>query len=233
MTTSKPTCLVPECEQLSRKRGYCDMHYQRLMKYGDVNAVKRPRRYPEGTICEGADCDRPAVKRHLCEKHYYRLLKHGDTSVSLNGRTLYRYPEGETCSVEGCKCTGPYRKGLCEMHYARKQRTGTVHTTRRAAGEGYYKDGYLVKQMMVDGKKRSIAEHRLVMEEHLGRKLLPTENVHHINGIRDDNRLENLELWSSSQPPGQRIPDKIAWAIELLELYAPDALSHQPYQLRI
>lgn len=59
----------------------------------------------------------------------------------------------------------------------------------------------------------------MVMEAHLGRALLPEETVHHKNGVRHDNRLENLELWSSSHPPGQRVEDRVAWAREILALY--------------
>lgn len=62
-------------------------------------------------------------------------------------------------------------------------------------------------------------QHRKVMQELLGRALLPTENVHHKNGVRTDNRPENLELWSRSQPAGQRVQDKVAWAREMLALY--------------
>ena len=62
-----------------------------------------------------------------------------------------------------------------------------------------------------------IKEHTYVMCQHLGRELLSTENVHHINGNRIDNNIENLELWDTSQPKGQRIIDKINFYKSFLE----------------
>lgn len=63
------------------------------------------------------------------------------------------------------------------------------------------------------------------MEEVLGRLLASDENVHHINGDRKDNRPENLELWSTRQPPGQRVDDKVKWAAEILQRYALELLA--------
>jgi hypothetical protein len=70
------------------------------------------------------------------------------------------------------------------------------------------------------GKGQYVFEHILVMERILGRYLLPTESVHHRNGVRDDNRPENLELWTRPQPTGIRVSDAIVWAQEILARYA-------------
>lgn len=64
-----------------------------------------------------------------------------------------------------------------------------------------------------------VGEHIVIMSAHLDRPLYKDETVHHKNGVRDDNQIENLELWSSSHPPGQRVKDKVEWAHAILERY--------------
>lgn len=70
-----------------------------------------------------------------------------------------------------------------------------------------------------------VYEHTAVMALLISRPLRDAENVHHKNGVRDDNRPENLELWEKKQPYGQRVEDKVTEAIRVLRLYRPEALA--------
>lgn len=98
--------------------------------------------------------------------------------------------------------------------------------SRRGDKSPSWKGGYKNKKGYVVITENGISkfQHRIVMEQKLGRNLFVDENVHHKNGVRNDNRIENLELWSTSQPSGQRVEDKTKWAIDWLKKYRPEVL---------
>jgi len=103
--------------------------------------------------------------------------------------------------------------GYCQYHYDNQRRNGDpFHISKR--GLGTLRNGY----HSIAGKY----VHRTVMAKQLGRSLLSHETVHHLNGDRADNRIENLELWSTHQPRGQRIQDKLTWAREIISMYGKE-----------
>ena len=159
------------------------------------------------------------IRRGLCQVHYSRLMRKGSVEIDRAAPDTNRI-----CSVEGCG-RKTKAKGLCGTHYQYLKRYGNATPDLKEVGgqlkNTLYKskksNGYV--QFWDRDSQRVMFEHRLVMERHLGRRLERHENVHHLNGIRDDNRIENLELWTTWQPAGQRITDKLAWAREFIACY--------------
>lgn len=92
-------------------------------------------------------------------------------------------------------------------------------------GKTRHKAGYIMVRVPAHPRAQNnsgyVFEHILVMEEFLGRFLEPGENVHHKNGQKDDNSIENLELWRKPQPSGIRAEDAYNHALHIIELYGP------------
>jgi len=129
------------------------------------------------------------------------------------------YPCKDCAGSKRCKCgnwTDNWQK-KCNTCLDAIRDTGIDPSSRYVTQAGYAK--VLCPEHHRANAKGYVLEHILVMEEMIGRRLTDDETVHHKNGVRYDNRPENLELWASNHPSGQRVTDLVAWAKAILEKY--------------
>lgn len=184
--------------------------------YIHPTGIRQRARIKTCPTCHDQFATFPTASSDFCSPSCYRkpCKRCGGQFTPASSRSAYCSEECKrgSCTCENCgkifirrkKSIGRFCSTSC--HYDHSCPIGSV----RDGGNGYK----IVKvPPHTPGAKKFgdrsgwMLEHRYVMQHKLGRPLGKYENVHHINGRRDDNRPENLELWKRSQPAGIRAAD--------------------------
>ena len=204
---SLPDLHCKHCDKLFRPRRSDTAYCSRECWHASIRTSERP------CSCCGTVFKARYAQQQFCSVGCKVVATTKDKTCSCAecGVTFER-PHGKTRAYCSISCSNKARaKGLVKPE---------IHLDGRVTGnKSTSTHGYVMVRM--NGKK--VSEHRLVMEKIIGRSLLPTERVHHKNGKRDDNRPENLELWtgvgsSKKDPHGVRLVDRVLDLIESLSI---------------
>jgi hypothetical protein len=163
----------------------CHKHYMRWYNAGKPEGVApKVIKSREGN-CKVFGCKSRISYNELCNKHAKRMASYGTVYVNRS-KTVQQGP----CPVK--YCGKPIEKGdYCGLHWSAVYRNG--HVNRLKAENGTWQmdvNGYM--RGTVNGER--FYQHVYVAEQALGRKLVPPEEVHHLNEIKHDNRPENLVI---------------------------------------
>ena len=225
--------------------GHTDRHAGAVRRFSDEDTAEFIRIYQSGKslteIARQYDASTKVIRDYLVRAGV-ELRRMGAPAFWTDARkaeATQRYLAGEQLQniAKVMKCGfDTVQRTLIELGIHEKKNCtlrGETHHSWRG-GKVTLDNGY-INVRITDENRHLVAppvprtgyilEHRLVMAQKLGRPLLPTEEPHHKNLIRNDNSPENLELWVTSQPRGARVADLIEWSLGLLGQYMPEVLA--------
>lgn len=166
--------------------------------------------------------DNPSYRRDERGQWWYQVGKGYRTRASIRDCQNCARPflsnifhKHQTCCSRACGSLEEFNRKPDRVRGPQPGQVRGNRTSQWKGGSIRKQNGYVLiwtpDHPSKIGKSKAntyVFEHRLVMEKTLGRILLPHEQVHHKNGVRDDNRPENLELWVKRQPPGARVNEQ-------------------------
>lgn len=219
------TCQLDGCDRPHFCKGWCNLHYERVRRLGEPGPVGTIEQYSEQEATCPACGETFALRARGPRKVFCSTRCRARVAMAAARAAGYQRPPTGPCTVEGCTRL-VMAKGLCVMHYNRMRNSGAPGPAESKHRPGIWRtnpQGYVHRY--VDGANQF--QHRFVMEQMVGRPLKRFESVHHLNGRRDDNRPENLELWTKPQTAGQRVEDLVAWVVEHYPEYLEAALDRR------
>jgi hypothetical protein len=212
-----PACDFEGCGNVAVNKGLCQAHANQRKK-GQPLRPLRPFYGTQGP-CRFDGCPKPRAAGGFCAGHAAQY--YGGRPLA----PLFKPKVG--CDFPGCT-KRHFALGYCQGHWRHLRLKRPLTPLREKSGRIISRGYVLIFEPTHPNAHKTgyVAEHTKVMAAMLGRPLERFEEVHHRNGIRSDNRPENLELWARGmQPPGSRVSDLIEAALRVLKLYSPELLA--------
>lgn len=150
--------------------------------------------------CRALNCDNAILAGGYCGKHYQRYKKYGNANEPSHWQGRPKSGKDYTCGI----CNKVFYRRISEI-----QKGSTHYCSRHCAFIGQKGKPKKIKPIEQSNwrinrkgylettrQRKRILQHRLIVENHIKRPLIKGEIIHHLNGIKTDNRLENLALCS-------------------------------------